>query len=98
MKELSEQLKEIIDNKIELSLTGNYKSVYIDGVDKCIDEITALINDNYVSKEFVQWLASKLENKTIWRNPNNTFERFEWDYEYTLDELFEYWKTEIRDK
>ena len=37
-----EQIIEILQDKIELSLTSNYKSVYIDGLDKCADAILAL--------------------------------------------------------
>jgi hypothetical protein len=37
-----EKILEILKNKIELSLTDNYKSVYIDGLEKTTEEIASL--------------------------------------------------------
>ena len=40
---LHDDIVDILRQQIELSLTDNYKSVYIDGFDKCADEIIKLI-------------------------------------------------------
>ena len=101
MKELNEQLEKLIEDAYdpdweELNTIELRKS------------ITALINDNYVPKEFLNWMgrvgisyvthAYREENKGKYQRvilkEDNEFEITQ----YTLDELIEYWKTNIRDK
>ena len=97
MKELKEEVKEIIENNLKLTLTSHNGPVIKAITDKGLDEITALINDNYYDKKFVEWLHDNTDDT---RDPYN--------YEYwwlipaedylPIDEIFQYWKTEINDK
>jgi hypothetical protein len=65
-------------------------------------EIESFIKENYVKKEFALWLVVhsngqdfyagyNASNKLIWYNSVT-------DKQYTLDELHEYWLTNIKDK
>lgn len=62
-----EQIINILREKIELSLSHNYKSVYIDGIDGAADAILGLQNkeielkeqDNYPNMEDNGWMTDK---------------------------------------
>ena len=100
MKELSEQLKEMLKNWLQAPdaeiMTDDIAITVIS------DEITALVNDNYVPKEFVEWMLknaaySDVPAKEFTSKWNVITEDNTWVY-FTTDEAIEYWKTEIRDK
>jgi hypothetical protein len=99
MKELSEQIEEIIENNLELD------GYLIMGQSYAASEITALINDNYFPKEFVEWKDQNSRYCANGKSPH--YKQYYVDcigfceYRYlwlSLDELFEYWKTNIKDK
>lgn len=83
----------------------------LDIAPRVASEIEALYKD-YYPKEFVEWLAFKSHGNfnprfllhkywdgtnNEWRTTFRTFDGMIWK-DITLDELYEYWKTQIRDK
>jgi len=46
-KEMEREIEMILEETIELSLTGNYKSVYIDGIEKAVGKINELVEEEY---------------------------------------------------
>lgn len=58
---------------------------------EAMEEYTQEHTKDYYPKEFVEWILSsdviKNDNKTFWIGGNK---------DYTLDELFTYWKDKIR--
>ena len=106
MKDLSEQLKEALSQIVlgEDAEGNTYHFGDEDGseMQQGIELITALIKDNYVPKEFVEWIGFESPERLKYREIDDRWlysENFGLTYfKYTPDELFEYWKTYIRDK
>ena len=109
MKDISEKIKEILNDYIDLSqYSRSGADVRIMNV--ILDRITALINDNYYDKRFVEWIIHNtmeattysplvyLKYQTIQEIANHGGQWFDLSKEWHLNELFEYWKTNIRDK
>jgi len=64
-------------------------------------EIASLIEqkpDCYPA-EFIGWIVDEMQKGRLWwEDSDNTYNLFDEDYDYTLDELFIYWQTNIKDK
>lgn len=99
MKDLREQIIGILIDKLEMSLTGNYKSAYIDGLEPAADEILAL---PLYSEEFLLWIRLNaneihyrfIDNAWMWiRTDTTTITQYN-----NLRELYDYWKLNIQDK
>ena len=97
MTQIEEKILDILNEKVELSLTGSYKSVYIDGQENATKEISSLIEKDYYEKEFVKWVGYYTLS-----NGQKYFPKVEFfkdkNNEMTLDELYQYWLTNIKDK
>lgn len=90
-KTMEEKIKEIMYDKIELSLSGNYKSVYIDGIDNTSKEITDHVF------EFIEWFTGKDSPVSVLYGLQP--ERFaSHDKDYTIEELYQYWLTRVKNK
>lgn len=46
-KEMEREIEKILEETIELSLTRNYKSAYIDGIDEAAGKINELMEEEY---------------------------------------------------
>jgi hypothetical protein len=82
------------------------KSIYKDGdiyvfyskkaLNERIIEIASLFEqkiEGWCGKEFVEWIVIEMQKGRLWHeDSDNTYNIFERDYDYTLDELHEYWK------
>ena len=44
---MEQEIEKILEDTVELSLTGNYKSVYIDGIEKAVGKINEILVDEY---------------------------------------------------
>ena len=93
-------ISEMLDNLNEHGIYSTTKC--FNELDKLYDRITALINDNYVPKEFVEWMLknaaySDVPAKEFTSKWNVITEDNTWVY-FTTDEAIQYWKTNIRDK
>ena len=88
MKDISEEIKEIFE---WYGLVSEYERKL-----EITDEITALINDNYYCKEFVKWYGEFVTEVHgqygLMQLPKEAM------MAETHDKLFEYWKTNFRDK
>ena len=84
---MKEKILEIIQDKVELSLSGNYKSVYIDGADNAAKEIASHI------MEFIEWIGENNTKEPKWR-------AFLLDLlgtkSYTTEELYQYWLNNVK--
>lgn len=89
---MKEKILEIINNGIELSLAGNYKSVYIDGQDKTAKEIYDLFEyekehqirpySHLHYMKFVEWIKDECDVII-----------YKWmQDEATLEEVYQYWR------
>lgn len=58
------EIIEILNKKIELSLTGHYKSAYIDGIDNAADEILKLFEEKDKEIERLQKLLALIEQSS----------------------------------
>jgi hypothetical protein len=81
---MEEQIRKMIYDKIELSLTGNFKSVYIDGIEPTAKEITSHVF------EFIEWM---FKEEYFWGNLSETYfstvtDNIKFD---TMEELYNYW-------
>ena len=88
MKIMKDQIEKILEDKIELSLSNNYKSVYIDGVDNA----SQAVKDHMI--EFIDWFASKDSPVTVLYGDQK--ERFASTYhDYTIEELYNFWYSNV---
>jgi hypothetical protein len=97
------EILEIINNSLfTYQLQNDSDPIIIGGQEQVASLIESFIKENYVKKEFALWLVVhsngqdfyagyNASNKLIWYNSVT-------DKQYTLDELHEYWLTNIKDK
>jgi hypothetical protein len=84
---MEEKILKTIRNNVELSLTGNYKSVYIDGQEKATKEIS----DHF--KDFARWaiinavMPFDKKNELIYIESGKVFK--------DIDELYNYWSDNV---
>lgn len=108
MKTLKEQIsstlytKKVIGDKdlFEVLEGCGYKDYALSSIiDKCISNIESLIKENYAEKEFVKWIIIEFRaGRITYYDSDNTYSIWNIDIDYTLDELYDYWNTNIKSK
>ena len=89
---MEKKILEILNKKVtEMAghsfLIGIYSSV----CPSLAKEITSHV------MEFIKWINENMSKNLIWYDPvNDTYELFDWDYEYSLNELYQYWLNNIK--
>jgi hypothetical protein len=82
MKDLREQIIEILILDQSDGCTKTFGEV--------ANEILAL---PLYPKEFLEWIVNEMQSGRLWHeDSDNTYCMFDWDYDYSLDELYEFWK------
>jgi len=89
---MEQQVLKILTEKIELSLTGNYRSVYIDGTENASKEITSMVF------EFMEWVRNNCEpaiGGELWLLFDDKIELIG---NFTNEDLFQYWWDNVKIK
>jgi hypothetical protein len=93
---MEQQVLKILTEKIELSLTGNYRSVYIDGTENASKEITSIIF------EFMEWVRKNCEITVGVTWEGGTWELYDNTNHsvgvFTDKDLFQYWWDNVKNK
>lgn len=112
MKEILETLKRNIKQAwVKEELTGSdHPSLALKGYSEIIgfaksaSEIESFIRENYVEKEFVEWYKHDItfreaivDDEKVWYIPDYSTTQ-EPTFYHSLNELHEYWVTNIKDK
>ena len=88
MKDNKDKIVKILKSNLYYGTIGNFKD--------CANKIEQLYRD-YYPKEFIEWFTSETSPVAILYGKQK--ERFaSTEKDYSIDELYTYWKTQIKDK
>lgn len=92
MENLQEKIKQILKSWIKSNGCINTEMEAVN----VSEEITTLIEENYIEKEFVEWYIIDVIQDSD--GDNTWFQVDDITVAYTLDELHDYWLKEVKDK
>lgn len=91
---MKDKILEILKKDIDTyQMVNDDDPIMITGTEKAASEIEALIKENYVKKEFVEWMVFSNECNLSLEMQNYSESEME-----MIERLCEYWLTQIKDK